>query len=301
MRPRRRPRARRRPPDHRRPDHGCRGEPARVPGVQDRDGRGDRLSRPGPLGHDRRLGRDVERLPPADRLQARQRAGRREARPVPRTALPRISHERRIYRLTLREGLRYSNGTRVKASDFKRRSSGTSCSTRPALPSSGTSSARTPSRGTRRAGSAASSSTTRPARSSSTSRSREADFSNVLASEFAAPVPASAPRADTTLNPLPATGPYEIKSYPPKSRIVEERNPHFQAWRFHGSVPAGNPDRVTWDIVPTAGAALHAVLTGKDDWMSYWPDPEQTARRPSRSGTRSRSASSRRRTSRTSS
>ncbi len=45
----------------------------------------------------------------------------------------------------------------------------------------------------------------------------QADFSNVLASEFAAPVPASAPAADTSLNPLPATGPYVIKSYPPKS------------------------------------------------------------------------------------
>ena len=95
----------------------------------------------------------------------------------------------------------------------------------------------------------------------------------MLASEFAAPVPASAPAADTSLNPLPATGPYEIKSYAPKSGIVEERNKYFQAWRFHGAVPAGNPDRVTWDIVPSASVALHRVLTGKDDWMSYYQVP----------------------------
>src|SRR4029077_17030841 len=72
----------------------------------------------------------------------------------------------------------------------------------------------------------------------------EGDFENILASEFAAPVPSTAPRSDSTLHPLPATGPYEIVSYQPRSRIVEVRNPYFQAWRFHGHVPAGNPDRV---------------------------------------------------------
>ena len=72
-----------------------------------------------------------------------------------------------------------------------------------------------------------------------------------------------------------ATGPYEIKSYQPKSRIVLEKNPSFQAWRFHGFVPAGNADRVTWDIVPNASVALHRVLTGKDDWMSYYQIPSK--------------------------
>jgi peptide/nickel transport system substrate-binding protein len=64
-----------------------------------------------------------------------------------------------------------------------------------------------------------------------------------------------------------------IASYQPHSRIVEVRNPYFQAWRFHGYVPAGNPDRVTWDIVSSAGTALKRVLERKDDWMSYWPIP----------------------------
>jgi peptide/nickel transport system substrate-binding protein len=86
-------------------------------------------------------------------------------------------------------------------------------------------------------------------------------------------VPSDAPAADTSLHPLPATGPYEIKSYQPKSGIVEERNPNFQAWRFDHVVPAGNPDRVTWDIVPSASVALHRVLSGKDDWMSYYQIP----------------------------
>jgi peptide/nickel transport system substrate-binding protein len=88
-------------------------------------------------------------------------------------------------------------------------------------------------------------------------------------------VPSNAPRSDSSRQPLPATGPYEIVSYQPGSRIVAVRNPRFQAWRFHGNVPAGNPDRVTWDIVPTARAALRAVVSGKDDWMGYWPIPNK--------------------------
>ena len=36
------------------------------------------------------------------------------------TTLPRISRDRRTYRLTLRKGLKYSNGHPVEASDFQR-------------------------------------------------------------------------------------------------------------------------------------------------------------------------------------
>jgi peptide/nickel transport system substrate-binding protein len=48
-------------------------------------------------------------------------SGPRGARLVPylATALPRISRDRMTYTLTLRDGLKYSNGADVKASDFK--------------------------------------------------------------------------------------------------------------------------------------------------------------------------------------
>jgi peptide/nickel transport system substrate-binding protein len=192
------------------------------------------------------------------------------------TTLPRISHDRRTYRLTLRDGLRYSDGTRVRASDFEKTierdfkldSAGTSFF-RNIVGADGY--ARSP-KGHRISGIVVNDATRTIVIHL---KEPQADFSNVLASEFAAPVPADAPAADTSLHPLPATGPYVIKSYAPKSGIVEERNPYFQAWRFHGAVPAGNPDRVTWDIVPSASVALHRVLTGKDDWMSYYQVPSK--------------------------
>ena len=198
------------------------------------------------------------------------------ARLVPYLAktLPRISHDHETYRLTLRDGLSYSDGTPVKAGDFK-----STIERDFKLDSPGAAFfrnivgadayARHP-KGHRIHGIVVDDATGTIVIHL---KEPQADFSNVLASEFAAPVPASAPAADTSLSPLPATGPYVIKSYSPKSGIVEEKNKYFQAWRFHGAVPAGNPDRVTWDIVPSASVALHRVLTGKDDWMSYYQVP----------------------------
>jgi peptide/nickel transport system substrate-binding protein len=191
------------------------------------------------------------------------------------TALPRISPDGRTYSLQLRDGLRYSNGDPVVASDFK-----STIERDIVLDSAGAGlfdNIVGAARFAKVQGRGISGIDVDDAKGTIVIHlvAPEGDFDNILASEFAAPVPSTAPRSDTTLHPLPASGPYEIVSYQPRSRIVEVRNPHFQAWRFHGHVPAGNPDRVTWDITPTAGAALRSVLAGKDDWMSYWPVPRK--------------------------
>jgi peptide/nickel transport system substrate-binding protein len=191
------------------------------------------------------------------------------------TSLPHISPNGRVYSLRLRRGLKYSNGTPVRASDFKKTIERDILLDSAGAPFFANIAGAKRFAKTRKGGISG-------IRVNDGRRTivihlaaPEGDFENILASEFAAPVPSNAPRADTTLHPLPATGPYEIASYQPHSRIVLQRNPHFQAWRFDGNVPAGNPDTVTWDIVPSAGAALRAVLNGKDDWMSYWPIPSK--------------------------
>jgi peptide/nickel transport system substrate-binding protein len=189
------------------------------------------------------------------------------------TSLPRISRDGRVYHLRLRKGLKYSNGQPVKASDFKK-----TVERDFLLDSAGAGFFRNirgaQSFAKRHKGGISGILVDDKTRAILIRLvAPQADFANVLASEFAAPVPATAPSADTSLDPLPSTGPYEITSYRPKSQIVEKRNRYFQAWRFHGNVPAGDPDRVTWDIVPTATAALRRVLRGQDDWMGYYQIP----------------------------
>jgi peptide/nickel transport system substrate-binding protein len=208
-------------------------------------------------------------------LGYRHAAGAAGATIVPYLAqrLPRISADRRTYSLTLRKGLRYSNGTRVKASDFKK-----TIERDFLIDSAGAPFFRNiagAGRFAKRQRGGISGIRVDDAKRTILIHLREpeGDFENILASEFAAPVPPNAPPSDTSLHPLPGTGPYEIASYQPRARIVLRRNPYFQAWRFHGKVPAGNPDRVVWDVVPTAGTALHRVLSGQDDWMGYYPIP----------------------------
>jgi peptide/nickel transport system substrate-binding protein len=190
------------------------------------------------------------------------------------TALPRISSDRKTYTLTLRKGLKYSDGSNVKASDFK-----ATVQRDFLLDSAGAAFFRNIVGAKQFAKSPQKLDGIRgiivhdPTRIQIRLAHPQADFANVLASEFAAPVPANSPPTDTSLHPLPSTGPYEITSYQPTSQILEQRNPRFQARRFDGNVPAGNPDRVTWDIVPNASTALHRVLSGKDDWMSYYQVP----------------------------
>jgi peptide/nickel transport system substrate-binding protein len=188
-------------------------------------------------------------------------------------ALPHVSADGRTYTLVLRKGLTYSNGQPVKASDFK-----TTVERDFKLDSPGAGyfynivgadDARK-TKGDGISGIAADDAT---GKITITLRTPQGDFANVLASEFAAPVPANAAGSDTSTHPLPATGPYVIQSYAPNSQIVEVRNPHFRAAQFDGNVPAGNPDKVVWDIVGDPATALKRTTSGEDDWDPQ-PIPE---------------------------
>jgi peptide/nickel transport system substrate-binding protein len=197
--------------------------------------------------------------------------------------LPRVSADGRTYTLYLRPGLTYSNGAPVRASDFKATVERDFKLDSPGAgyfyDIVGADEARK-SKGGDISGIVTDDAT---GRITITLKTPQGDFVNVLASEFAAPVPANAPASDTSTHPLPATGPYVIQSYAPNRQIVEVRNPHFDAAALGGSVPAGNPDKVVWDIVGDPGAAMQRTTAGQDDWdpqpipASSWDDIEAKA------------------------
>src|SRR5207248_2741131 len=54
----------------------------------------------------------------------------------------------------------------------------------------------------------------------------QGDFENILATTFAAPVPASTPAKDQSTSPAPSTGPYMIQSYKPNKQAIVVRNPN---------------------------------------------------------------------------
>jgi len=185
-------------------------------------------------------------------------------------ALPTVSADGRRYTLYLRKGLKYSNGQPVKASDFKATVERDFKLDSPGAgyfyDIVGADDARNANAG----GIPGIVVDDVTGRITIKLKSPQGDFENVLASEFAAPVPAKAPASDTSTHPLPATGPYVIQSYRPNKQIVEVRNPHFHAAKLDENVPSGNPDKVIWDIVGDDAAALQGTTSGKYDW-----DPQE--------------------------
>jgi peptide/nickel transport system substrate-binding protein len=71
----------------------------------------------------------------------------------------------------------------------------------------------------------------------------DSEFLDQLALPFAMVVPASTPSKLTGNNVPPGTGPYMWKSYNPNQEAVLVRNPHFKVWSAVAQ-PAGKPDSI---------------------------------------------------------
>jgi peptide/nickel transport system substrate-binding protein len=193
-------------------------------------------------------------------------------------ALPKIDQGGRRYTLFLRPGLEYSDGTPVRASDFR-----ASIERLFRLNSPGSTFytgivgaerfARTK-RGTIGGIGADDSSgkivihLTEPS----------GFFSDLLGIQFAALLPADTPAEDQTANPPPATGPYAITKVKPGRSWEYERNP---AWAANGEAmpdwPDGHVDRIQLEVRSNPVAATEEVEKGKVDWMKNPPPPERYA------------------------
>lgn len=183
--------------------------------------------------------------------------------------LPEISADGTTYTLTLRDGLKYSDGKAVKASDFaytiKRLflvdSPGVGFFTNIAGADKFAKSKKGEISGI----------VTDDATRKITIKlnSAQGDFQNILATVFAGFVPTGTPNKDQSTTPIPSTGPYMIESYSPNRGFVLVRNPNFEPTE---NVPATNPDKMTFKIVEDDSAALQQVINGQADY-NFHPIP----------------------------
>jgi peptide/nickel transport system substrate-binding protein len=192
-------------------------------------------------------------------------------------SLPTISSDGKTYTLTLRKGLKYSNGTAVKASDFKATIERDFLIDSPGVGFFGNIV------GANAFGKTKKGSITGITTDDATGKitiqltAPQGDFENILATEFAAPVPANTPAKDQSTTPAPSTGPYVIKSYSPNKQAILVRNPDFKVADFGGNVPYGNPDKMTIDIIGDDTVALQRTINGQDDYDFHQIPPDRLA------------------------
>jgi YVTN family beta-propeller protein len=170
----------------------------------------------------------------------------------------------RTYTFELREGVRYSNGAPVRASDFKHaieRGFAVVGNPTPALYGSIQGADRCRERP--RTCDLSAGIQVDDARGALTIRLAEPDpdFVAKLALPFAFLVPSNAPVKLTPPVKLPGTGPYRVVRYVPGRRVVLERNPHFRVWS-HEASPDGFPDRIVVQRASSARRAYQAVRRG---------------------------------------
>jgi YVTN family beta-propeller protein len=107
-------------------------------------------------------------------------------------------------------------------------------------------------------------------------RAPDAEFLYKLALPFAYVVPAGTQSARDA--PAVGTGPYRIATYRRKRLVRLVRNDHFRVWS-RSAQPEGIPDEIVMQIGGTDRAHVHAVESGKADWLDNVPPDElETAR-----------------------
>lgn len=200
-------------------------------------------------------------------LTYRHRNGADGARLIPGLAesLPRISADGRRYTLILRNGLRYSNGASVRASDFSHaieRALRLGWGGRQFL-TENIAGAEEFEAGEADAISGITADDTTGVIRIRLRRPYGA-FANVLALPATAPVPRGTPIRDLSKDPPPGVGAYTIEDVTPHRGWTMVRNPGFERLDIP-DIPTGSLDRISVRIQPQARAAVEEVLQNRAD------------------------------------
>ncbi len=189
-------------------------------------------------------------------------------------SLPRITDRGRTYTLHLRRGLRYSDGARVRASDFKfavermfRIEFGGAFGGPGQFFDDIVGAGKFGRTG--RGGIQGIVTDDRTGSIVIHLVKPERSFSRKLAMTFTAPVPAGTPIHNRSFDPPPATGPYLI-THSTRRGWTYERNPE---WRSHNhrlmpQIPSGHLDTIKIKVVRDRAKAIREVERGKLDWIS---------------------------------
>jgi peptide/nickel transport system substrate-binding protein len=184
-------------------------------------------------------------------------------------SLPKITNDGKTYTLTLRKGLKYADGTPVKASDFA------STVERMFKLNSAGSTFYTDIVGAEKFAETKSGGIPGIKTDDKTGQividlvNPRGTFTNELALMYVALVPPSTPAKNETASPPPATGPYEIVKSEPGRGWSYERNPQWAAnnAKLMPDMPSGHVDKIDIKVVENPSTQVNEVERGSSDWM----------------------------------
>ena len=190
-------------------------------------------------------------------------------------SLPTVSRNGKVYKFKLRKGVKYSNGSALKASDFEwaikrgflAQGQGVGFYTDIA---GAEAYSKNPT-----AGGDISGIVTNNAKRTINIRLAKArgDFLTILALLFAAPVPGNTDPAIQN-GSIPGTGPYKFSNYDPNRSFTMVRNPFFKPTK---NIPRGNPNTIDVQLVGDADAATQRVINGQADYSNAAIPPDRIA------------------------
>jgi peptide/nickel transport system substrate-binding protein len=191
--------------------------------------------------------------------------------------LPQIDQGGKRYTLYLRSGLQYSDGTPVKASDFRFvverlfriNSVGSTFFTSIVGAESFAK--------TKKGGIPGIETDDRSGKIVIHLTEPSGTFTYVLGLPYAALLPADTPNEDQTAHPPPATGPYVITDVRPGRSWDYARNPAWAAanGKAMPELPGGHVDKIKLRVQTNPDAQVNEVEQDKVDWMKNQPPPDR--------------------------
>jgi len=190
-------------------------------------------------------------------------------------SLPSISANGKVYKFKLRKGLKYSNGKKVLASDFKWAIKRGFLATGQGVGfytdiAGAKAYSKNPTKNGNISGIIVNNAKRTIVIKLATPRG---DFLTILALLFASPVPANTPTSIEN-GTIPGTGPYRFSNYDPNRSFTLVRNKFFKPTKY---IPKGTPSRVEVSLIGDANAATQRVIDGQADYSNAAIPPDRIA------------------------
>jgi peptide/nickel transport system substrate-binding protein len=178
-----------------------------------------------------------------------------------------VTNGGKTYKFTLRKGLKYSDGTPVKASDFKNTIIRDFRLNSPGIGFFSNIAGSDACEGNPTKCNAISGIVTDDSTGGITInlKAPQSDFLYILSIPFTSLVPSSTPQKDTENPPPAANGPYYFASYSPSKQIVMKRNPNWKKGAIP-AVPDGNPDKIVATLTDDQAQSAQLVASGQAMW-----------------------------------